>query len=126
MFDIKRRGNIILIIFSLIIFFMFPLRVYADTIDETFNGADSFVSEGKYYNIDSSKLSNTSRFLYNTLLAIGLVISVISGLFLGIKYMTSAANEKAEVKELFVPYIISCCVIFGAFTIWKIVVNVLK
>ena len=125
MFSIK-KSSIILIIFSIIVFFIFPLRAYADTIDDTFKGADSFVSEGKNYNMNTSKLNNTSKFLYNTLLAIGLVVSVIVGLFLGIRYMTSAAYEKAEVKELFIPYIISCCLIFGAFTIWKLVINALK
>lgn len=121
-----KKDSIILTILCIMIFFMFPLHSYADTIDDTFKGADDFVSTGKYYNMDTSKLNNTSRFLYNTLLAIGLVVSVVVGLLLGIRYMTSAANEKAEVKELFIPYIISCCVIFGAFTIWKLVINVLK
>lgn len=121
-----KRYMIILIISMMIAFFLFPLYTYAETIDDTFEGADDFVSKGGAYSVDTSKLSNTSRYVYNALLAVGMVLTVIVGLILGIKYMTSTSEDKAEVKETLVPYIVSCCVIFGAFTIWKIVVIILK
>lgn len=47
----------------------------------------------------------------------------IVGTILGIQFMIASAEEKAKVKETLVPYIVGCIVIFGAFTIWSIVVN---
>ena len=35
-------------------------------------------------------------------------------------------EEKAEIKTMLIPYIIGCVVVFGAFTIWKIVVDILQ
>ena len=48
----------------------------------------------------------------------------IIGTVLGIKFMVASAEDKAEVKKALVPYIIGCAVIFGAFTIWNIAVNI--
>ena len=46
------------------------------------------------------------------------------GTIIGIQFMIASAEDKAKVKEALVPYIIGCVVIFGAFTIWSIVVNI--
>lgn len=37
--------------------------------------------------------------------------------------MVASAEDKAKVKEALIPYVIGCAVIFGAFTIWSIAVN---
>ncbi len=76
--------------------------------------------------IDSKDLQDVSNTIYNILLLLGIVIAVIVGIVLGIKFMTGSIEEQAKVKESLVPYIAGCAVIFGAFTIWKIVLEVLK
>ena len=40
--------------------------------------------------------------------------------------MTSGIEEKAEVKAMLVPYIVGCVILFGAFTIWKVVLTILQ
>ena len=52
-----------------------------------------------------------------------MIIAVVVGIVLGIKYMIAGADEKAEVKETLLPYIIGCVVTFGAFGIWRILIN---
>ena len=37
--------------------------------------------------------------------------------------MMGSASQKAETKELIIPYIVGCVVVFGAFIIWKIVIE---
>ena len=37
-----------------------------------------------------------------------------------------AASKKAEVKKSLIPYVAGCVVVFGAFTIWKIIVTILQ
>lgn len=117
------RCVVCFIIIMLLLSFIYSTGVYAITIDETFEGAEKFANSS--YDLDTTALNSTSHFLYQLLLAIAMIVAVVIGLLLGIKYMTSSAEDKAEVKETLIPYVISCCVVFGAFTIWKIIVNIL-
>ena len=75
---------------------------------------------------DVSSPENVTDVLYNILLAVGIIAAVIVGLIIGIKYMMGSVAQKAETKELLAPYIVGCVIIFGAFAIWKIVVNLLN
>ena len=60
------------------------------------------------------------------LLAFGIITAVIVGSILGIKYMIGSVEEKAEYKQTLLAYLISCVVVFGAFGIWKLVINILS
>ncbi len=92
--------------------------------DDIMKGADSFLQSGTEKAVDTASLQETSEFFFNLLLAFGMVAAVIVGMIIGIKFMTSSIEEKAKIKELLVPYVVSCVVIFGAFGIWKIAVNI--
>ena len=52
---------------------------------------------------------------------VGVAVSIIVLLIIGIKYMTGTVQEKAEYKKTMIPYIIGALLIFAATTI----VNVL-
>ena len=77
-------------------------------------------------NIKIEDVQKLSGFLYNTLLVIGVAVAVIIGGLIGIKLMTGSAEQKAEAKQYLMPYIIGCIIVFGAFGIWQLVVNVLQ
>ena len=96
-----------------------------DSLDDMMNDADSFINQGaiKYNETD---LQNFSKTMYNILLAVGVAIAVIIGGIIGIKLMTASVEEKAQVKELLVPYIVGRVIIFGGFAIWKLVVTILE
>lgn len=118
----------VLILFLSIIY---PTNVHAMTIDEIFTGADEFLEKGGgetgvNATIDDTALSETSDFLYNLLLGISMFIAVIVGMILGIKYMLATSEEKADIKQTLPAYIVSCVVVFGAFTIWKVVINIIQ
>ena len=72
-----------------------------------------------------ASIKSDANSIYNILLAIGTILTVIVGAVLGIQYMMASAEDKAKVKEKMIPYIVGCIVIYGAFTIWYIVVEVL-
>lgn len=95
------------------------------SLDDMMNDADSFISQGaiKY---NETYLQNFSKTMYNILLAVGVAIAVIIGGIIGIKLMTASVEEKAQVKELLVPYVVGCIVVFGGFAIWKLVVTILE
>lgn len=76
--------------------------------------------------IDSKELQEFSGSLYNIFLQVGIVMSVIIGGVLGIKFMLASAEEKAELKKMLMVYLVGCIVVFGSFAIWKIVVTILQ
>lgn len=100
---------------------------YASTVNEVMESGENFIDTGKQdYKVNEEVLHETSNFLYNLLLGIGIIVAVIVGSILGLKYMIGSVEEKAEMKEKLLAYIISCGVVFGAFGIWKIAVNILS
>ena len=126
----KKILNKVLIII-LLTFCMFSLlntSVYARSITDIFTSAGNFLNAGnKSYNpIDEDYMQDMSGILYNTLLIIGIIVAVILGIVLGIKIMAGSVEEKAKTKESLIAYVAGCVVVFGAFTIWKIVVTILQ
>lgn len=53
----------------------------------------------------------------------GIFVIVIIGGILGIKYMFSSLEEKANIKESILPFILGAIIILGALTIWKLSVE---
>jgi len=112
-----------IILFSTL--FFLP-KTNASTIGEIFSTGKGFIEEGNDIDetIDTTALTDTSDFLYNSLLAIGVVAAIIVAMILGIQFMWASAEEKAKVKEAILPFVVGCFVVFGSFTIWKLAVNI--
>ena len=119
----------------LIMFIIFALTLMgsnyanASSFSDILEGADSFLQDGigdVKDNLNQANLQTMSDMIYNVLLAVAVIAAVIMGLIIGIKYMVGSVAQKAETKELLVPYIIGCVIIFGAFAIWKIIVELLN
>lgn len=126
-----RKIIIYICILSLFLIAIYPTNVQALSIDDIFTGADDFLTKGGGQagvstTIDDTALSDTSDFLYNVLLGVSMIVAVIVGMVLGIKYMTATSEDKADIKQTLPAYVISCVVVFGAFTIWKIIVNIIQ
>lgn len=99
--------------------------VQANSISEIMTGADNFISNGSSTStISGDKLKELSDTIYNVLLIIGTVIAVIIGAVLGIQFITGSVEQKAKVKDSLIPFIVGCVIIFGAFGIWKLVVEI--
>lgn len=106
-----------------------PKSRAAGYLDETINDANNFINDGKS-EVDNdpvtndSKLKSASNRVYNILLAIGIVASVIIGGILGIQIMWGSIEEQVKAKEMLMPYVAGCSVTFGAFGIWKLCVTI--
>lgn len=97
------------------------------TIDETIKGAQDFISNADTTGtINESALQQNIGYIYNIFFACGMVVAVACGVFLGVKFMTSSVEGQAKVKELLIPYCVGCFIIFGAFGIWRIVINIME
>ena len=115
--------SIILIIF-LFQLILLPKVVEAEDIGTVVSEGDSWIKDS-HIMINEDKLKESQSFIFNALLAAGTIITVFIGGFLGIKFMLASAEDKADIKQTLIPYIIGCLVIYGAFGIWKIIITVL-
>lgn len=130
---IIQKNKLVIIIMLLMTFFLITLNsnVYATSISDIFTKADDFVKNGQNSTnagttISTDTMKSMSELIYNTLLIIGVVVAVIIGIILGVKFMAGSVEEKANIKNSLIAYIAGCVVVFGAFTIWKIVVTILQ
>ncbi len=117
----------ILVIISIVQFIFTPKSEAAISLGNIFETGDQFLEDGKNQdiNIDTKDVQDEVSSIYNILLILGTALTVIIGAILGITFMVSSVEEQAKIKELLVPYVIGCVVIFGAFGIWKLVVGIL-
>lgn len=118
---------VVILSIVLLILLSFPTEnLAAQSIDNIFKGADNFIEKGNVASIDTNELHDASNFVYNAFFGVAMVASVVIGMILGIKYMISDSEGKAKYKETLVPYVISVIVMFGTFTIWKIVIDIMS
>lgn len=120
----------IVVIFTIFILLIFAINVtntYAGDLGDVISGGKSFVDSSKGdVEIDSSKLSQTSKSVYNILLMISFIVVAVVGIILGMKFMMAGVDEKAKAKESLVIFFIGCIVVYGAFGIWKVLVTALS
>ncbi|MGN1299910.1 MAG: pilin [Clostridia bacterium] len=97
------------------------------TAGKIVDDANSFLDKGKESEspINGQALKDGSNIIYNVLLILGIAVALIWGLVLGIQFITGTIEEKAEIKKGLIPYVVGCIIIFGAFGIWKLVLNLL-
>lgn len=122
----KIKISIIFLMFFILLITLPTKCVNATNPSEIFRAADeNFLGSGSIVGtINEEPLESTSNFLFKVLLIIGIVVMVMVGTIIGIKFMIASVEDKAKVKEALVPYIIGCAVILGAFTIWSIAVDI--
>ena len=116
-----------ILLISICILITLSHNIYA--LDELFSIGSKWMDDGHDragIGLDTSVLIPNANNLYYTLLALAMGVAIIVGAILGIKYMTAGIEEKAQVKESLIPYMISCVVVFGSLGIWKLVVTIIK
>jgi len=123
-----KKKSLIIISLIVIINIMFSCinMVQAAGIGDVITGGDNFMQAGNSgeIGIDHSKLQDTSKTINNILIIVGMCVAVVISSVLGIKFMLGSVDEKAQVKDALVPFVIGCMVVFGAFGIWRIFINI--
>lgn len=100
-------------------------NVKALTIQEMENKASNFISAGsknqniKYENV-TAEFSDLGQIL--TMIGAGVMVAVTT--YMGIKYLTAGPEAQAKLKVQLVGVVVSGMVIFGAYYIWKIVIEI--
>lgn len=89
--------------------------------------AKGFIQKGsEQETISQSKVEQDLLPLARILMGIAVLVLLSVGAILGVKYMISGADERANIKEKLIWYVISAVLIFGAVAIFNIVINVLN
>lgn len=116
--------KVIIVLSILMLLFSINTKVFAWS--EIIDDGKSFLDQAdeSKVNIDTEGLKNVSGYLYNILLAAGIVIAVIVATILGVQFMTGGAEGQAKVKEMILPFVVGCIIVFGGFGFWKIAVTV--
>ena len=114
----KKHRNIIciiLIILLLIVLTIIPNYCYAK---DTLGLGDLNEYEGT--SPGSDKLVNKANILVSSIRVIGVILSVVILIIIGIKYMLGSVEEKAEYKKTMTAYVIGAMLLFGVTTIANI------
>ena len=92
-------STIILIIINLIITPM-QAKVQAGIFSDILNGGDNFTqsaNDKEYFNEDNQKKSMDQ--IYFFLLGLGIIIAIVIGIIIGIKFVTTGVEGQAKIKE---------------------------
>ena len=101
----KTVGRIISIILIAMVFICISMNCLAITpVDITGNTDVS----------GSDDIGTLGKSIVGILQTVGIVLSVIVLIIIGIKYMMGSAEEKAEYKKTMIPYIVGAALIFTA------------
>jgi len=65
-------------------------------------------------NVNVTKIGEIGNGLAKVIRNVGIVAAVIILMYIGIKYMLGSAEEKAEYKKVFMPYLIGAVLLFSA------------
>lgn len=119
-----KRKVIIIVILSIILMFNLPIYSKA-SMSTVFSDAQQFITDGGTASgVDESKLKDISDTISSILLTVAIAVTFISIAVMGINFAIQTVEEKAKIKEAMVPWVIGIIVSFGAFGIWKLVVNI--
>lgn len=98
--------------------------------DEIIEEASNFLNTGKNNQgsilVNGDNVTKASNMLFNVLFTIAVSASILIGIYLGIKFMMSSAEDKASIKESLLPYFIGVIIMFSSFSIWKLVLVLLQ
>ena len=114
---------LIIMSFIMLIGAIFSVKSFA--VSQMIHDADEFLTKGEHVTevINTTNLKETSNTFYRAFTIVALATAAIVGVSIGIKYIYESAEGQAKLKEAFVPYIFGCIIAFGAFSIWKIVID---
>lgn len=107
----------IFLITTVILIILLPNKIYATTIDtdESIKVATGILDPNSYKPSSPTGVTNTVRranVIIGAIQTIGIVVSFISLMILGLKYMAGSVSEKAEYKKTMIPYLVGIVILF--------------
>ena len=119
--EMKKKRIILLIVLIIIFLNIFASYSNAASIWET---AQQWLNLGQQTDSVGQAGQKTIEEVAGLLYGLGIVVTVVAAAILGINFITaSSSDQKAEVKKKAVILVAGMVVLFGAVTIWQILVK---
>lgn len=78
---------------------------------------------GGFSTDEANLVMSKAGVVFNTITTVGIIISVITILIIGIKYIVGSVEEKAEYKKTMIPYIVGVFMIMSISAILKLIAS---
>ena len=118
----KKKMEKVLSIIMIAIIIIFNVLTIVNAVDSGDKFQPSSVN-GTGSTMDTGSVQNLGQSIFAVVRVVGILISVIILVVLGIKYMMGSAEEKSEYKKTLLPYAIGAFLIFAAANISQILYN---
>ena len=69
-------------------------------------------------------ITNTANAVFRAVQIAGVAVSVIYISILGMKYMTSSIDDRADIKKRLVPFVIGAAIFFGVTFIMELIIDI--
>lgn len=115
---------IFIFILAIILFADFS-SVQASGLSDAITAGEKFTENGKSSIVNYQNLYNVVNYLYNIAMLIVIIIAIIIGIVLGIRIIFGSIDERADSKHLIAPYLASVATAAFAFSIWKIILQLI-
>ena len=115
---------IISVIIITLLTVIIPTYSYADNSLDSL-GLDD-LDDYKGTNPGSEKLKSKANTIFSYLRTIGIVLSVVALVAIGIKYMLGSVEEKATYKQTLLPYLIGAILLFTGSLIPQLIYDIMQ
>lgn len=116
----KKVMKITTAILTFAIIISLSLSVFATDAEKDFT-PDSLTGTTTGVENGVTEIKEVGNKLVGILRTVGIVISVVIMIVIGIKYMMGSASEKAEYKKTMIPYVVGAVLLFGASTLATVI-----
>ena len=128
--NMKKVRKVILTILFILVLFSSNYTFADETTSLDFTKADSFLELGRKKQAiaegDLNTIGSEFSSIGKVLIYIGAGILVGGMGYIGIMYMTSPPERQGKLKQQLIGLVVSGVVIFGAYAIWSVLINILS
>ena len=127
----KKTNIIMMLLIVILIFvsilFLFPTQAQAQY--KEIKLAKGIINPGNFEpekptNSDIKPVVGKANIIIGAIKTIGVAVTMIALMVMGIKYMTGSVEEKAEYKKTMIPYLVGVFIFFGLSQLIAIIIEV--
>jgi len=120
----KKQRKKIIITFNLILFTILSLLLLSNQVRADIDPTK--YDPGTINTSDVKPITDIASLVVNFISVFGVVISVLTLIILGIKYMMGSVEEKADYKKTMIPYLIGAVMIFAITQVLGIIIKIVN
>ena len=120
----QKKCLMILVLIILSLFIIATIPSYSMASDDPISNPGLYDPSGSDVDIGEDAIVDKANVIIGVIKTIGIIISVLILVVLGIKYMVGSLEEKAEYKKTMIPYLIGAIMIFAIPQLAQIIYNI--